>query len=163
MEPKQMNRRSFMKVTGASAVAATSAIGGLAGILESGRAPAYAQGQKLHLVRWVDFVPAGDELLKKQMPEAGKALGAEITLETINANDIQPRVTAAVSSGSGPDIFHMLHNWPQLYASSLVDVADLADATGKAQGGYYDAVRLQATQGSKWIALPHSIVGAQIA
>ena len=56
METK-MDRRSFIKVTGASAVAATSAIGGLAGILESGRAPAYAQGTKLHILRWNDFIP----------------------------------------------------------------------------------------------------------
>ena len=89
-----MDRRSFLKVTG-------STTAGLAGILASGRAPAYAQGQKLHMVRWVDFVPAADEALKKQAVEAGKALGAEITVETINANDIQPRITAAISSGCG--------------------------------------------------------------
>src|SRR5262245_38678784 len=61
-----MDRRSFMKITGAAAT-------GLAGILESGRAPAYAQGTKLHLLRWTDFVPAADEVLAKQMPEASKA------------------------------------------------------------------------------------------
>ncbi len=27
-------------------------------------------------------------------------------------SDIQARVTAAVSSGAGPDIMHMLHGWP---------------------------------------------------
>ena len=91
-----MNRRSFLKVSGGASA-------GLAGILASGRAPAYAQGQKLHMVRWVDFVPAADEALKKQAVEAGKALGAEITVETINANDIQPRITAAISSGSGAE------------------------------------------------------------
>ena len=57
-----MDRRSFLKVAGTS----TAAASGLAGILATGRAPAYAQGQKLHIVRWVDFVPAGDEVL----PEA---------------------------------------------------------------------------------------------
>ena len=39
------------------------------------------------------------------MPEASKALGAEVVLETINANDLQPRITAAIQSGSGADIF----------------------------------------------------------
>jgi multiple sugar transport system substrate-binding protein len=156
-----MDRRSFLKVTGTTTAAAAG--GGLAGILASGRAPAYAQGQKLHIVRWVDFVPASDEALKKMLPEAEKALGAQITLETINANDIQPRVTAAISSGNGPDVFHMLHNWAQLYANSLVDVSDVADEIGKAQGGFYEAVRLQATQGGRWICLPHAIVGAMIA
>ena len=91
------------------------------------------------MVRWVDFVPAADEALKKQAVDAGKALGAEITVETINANDIQPRITAAVSSGSGADIFHLPHNLAHLYEKSLVDVGDVVDAIGKEQGGYYPA------------------------
>ena len=157
-----MDRRSFIKVTGAAAAAAST---GLAGVLESGRAPAYAQGARLHLVRWVDFVPASDEALKaKTIPDAQKALGAQITLETINANDIQPRITAAISSGSGPDIFSMLHNWCQLYATSLVDLSDVYEAVGKAQGGFYDAVdRQSAGPGGKRLAIPHAIVGAMIA
>jgi multiple sugar transport system substrate-binding protein len=152
-----MNRRSFMKVTGVAAAT------GLAGILDSGRAPALAKGARLHLVRWVDFVPAGDEVLKGQMAEAGKALGAQVTLETINANDIQPRITAATSSGSGADIFHLLHNWAHLYEKSLVDVGDVADAIGKAQGGFYPTMEVLSKVGSTWRAVPHAIVGGQIA
>jgi multiple sugar transport system substrate-binding protein len=149
-----MDRRAFLKVSGTT---------GLAGILASRRAPAYAQGSRLHIVRWVDFVPAGDEVLKGQMPEAGKALGAEITLETINANDIQPRITAAVSSGSGADIFHLLHNWAHLYEKSLVDVGDVAGEIAKAQGGFYPTMEVMAKVGNTWRAVPHAIVGGQIA
>ena len=131
-----LDRRSFLKVAGTTTAAASA---GLAEILVSGRAPAYAQGQKLHVVRWVDFVPAADEALKKQAVEAGKALGAEVTVETINANDIQPRITAAISSGSGADIFLLQHNLAHLYAKNLVDVGDVVDEIGKAQGGWYPA------------------------
>jgi multiple sugar transport system substrate-binding protein len=148
-----MDRRSFVKLTG----------GGLAGVLAARRAPAYAQGARLHIVRWVDFVPAGDEVLKGQMAEAGKALGAEITLETINANDLQPRITAAISSGSGADIFHLLHNWAHLYEKSLADVGDLVAALGKAQGGYYPVLETLDRVNGVWRAVPHSIVGGQIA
>jgi multiple sugar transport system substrate-binding protein len=151
-----MDRRSFLKVTGT-----TSA--GLAGILASGRAPAYAQGQKLHMVRWVDFVPAADEALKKQAVEAGKALGAEITVETINANDIQPRLTAAISSGSGADIFLLQHNLAHLYEKSLIDVGDIVDAIGKEQGGYYPAAEGLAKVNGVWRAAPHVVVGGMIA
>src|SRR5713226_4446625 len=115
------------------------AAAGLAGILASHRAPAHAQGTTLHILRWNDFVPAGDEVLARQMTEASRILGAKVTLERINANDIQARVTAAVSSGAGPDIIHMLHNWAHLYEKSLVDVSDIAQAIGQAQGGYYPA------------------------
>jgi hypothetical protein len=31
-----------------------------------------------------------------------------------------------------------MHNWPQLYAESLVDVSDVAEDIAKQQGGFYD-------------------------
>jgi multiple sugar transport system substrate-binding protein len=146
-----LHRRDLLK--GAAATA------GLAGILASGRAPAWAQAKKLHVLQWVDFVPAGDEELKRQFAEAGKALGAEITLETINANDLQARITAAIESGNGPDIIEMQHNWTHLYAKGCVDVSDLAGWKEKDQGPYYELSKQAALVGGKWMALPFSVVG----
>src|SRR5262249_5079006 len=104
-----MDRRGFLKTTG------------VAGILASGRALAFPRGTKWPRLRWVASVPAGDQVLRQQLlPEAGKALGAEVQLETINANDLQPRITAAIQSGSGADIIMTLHNWPHLYKSACV-------------------------------------------
>src|SRR6186997_2297703 len=121
----RIGRRSFLKLTGASAVAGRT--GGIAAILATGRAPAYAQVTTIHWLRWNDFVPASDELLRKELMPAGeKALGVKITLETINGNDIQARTTSAIQSGSGPDIICGLNNWPQLYAESVIDVSDVA-------------------------------------
>ena len=154
-----MDRRTFIKTAGAAATLA----GGIEGILAARRAPAFAQGTKLHLVRWVDFIPEADVEMKRQMPEAGKALGAEVTLETINANDLQPRITAAIQSGAGADIFMMAYNWPQLYQNALVDVTDVAEPVGKAQGGFYGVYRPSFQTGGKWLAVPHSIVGNAIA
>src|SRR6059058_1086389 len=124
-------RRKFLQASGA----------GLAGILASHQAPVFAQQSQVHWIKWNDFVPASDELLRKSMlPEAMKALGVKINLETVNGNDLQPRVTSAIQSGSGPDVFMLFNNHPQLYAASLVDMGDLADAQGKAEGGYYPYV-----------------------
>jgi multiple sugar transport system substrate-binding protein len=97
------------------------------------------------------------------MPEASKALGAEITLERINANDLQARITAAIQSGSGADIIHVLKNWPHLYEKNLVDVSDVAEALGKAQGGFYPAMTELCKVGKTWRAVPHAIIGGQIA
>jgi multiple sugar transport system substrate-binding protein len=42
----------------------------------------------VHWLRWADFVPAADQLLRNQIaPECEKALGIKLTLEMINAND----------------------------------------------------------------------------
>src|SRR5918996_6038128 len=128
MDSDRMNRRQFITVTGTAAAIATT---GIEGILAARQAPAYAQGQRLHVVRWVDFIPEADVELKRQAPEASKALGAEIQLEFINANDLQPRITAAIQSGSGADIIQLLWNWPHLYQKGLVDVSDVAEPIGK--------------------------------
>ena len=142
----------------------TALAGGMAAILASGRAPAFAQGSTVHWLRWNDFVPASDQLLRREiLPEGEKALGIKINFETVNANDLQPRITAAIQSGSGADIFQMLYNWPQLYANGLVDVSDVADAIGKAQGGFYDAFDAAAKVNGRCLAVPHSTGGNAIA
>jgi multiple sugar transport system substrate-binding protein len=160
MESHSMNRRHFLRVSGAGAAIAST---GLPGILAAGRAPAWAQGTKLHIVRWVDFIPEADLELKRQAPEASKALGAEVVFEFINANDLQPRITAAIQSGSGADIIQMLWNWPHLYASGIVDVSDIAEPIGRAQGGYYDVFQATAKVGGQWLAVPHGVVGNAVA
>ena len=77
----------------------------------------------MHWLRWNDFVPASDQLLRKEMlPEAEKALGIKINFETVNGNDLQPRITSAIQSGAGPDLIMLFNNHPQLYAASLVDM-----------------------------------------
>ena len=110
----RINRRKFLKLSGAGAVAANTGAG-LAAILASGRAPAYAQATSLHWLRWADFVPASDKLLKEKIvPQCEKALGIKLNIEMINANDLQARTTAAIQSGTGPDIIDLLGTWPQL-------------------------------------------------
>src|SRR5215475_9378928 len=115
MAMQRINRRSVLKLSGAGAFAAAS--GGLAGILASGRAPAYAQGTTLHWLKFVDFVPASDALLKgKIRDDCQKALGITLEVETINGDGVQARITSAIQAKSGPDILMAVSNWAQLYA-----------------------------------------------
>jgi multiple sugar transport system substrate-binding protein len=153
-----MKRRKFLKATGAG-IAAT----GLAGILASHRAPVFAQANTIHILRWNDFVPAADKVLREvYVPEVQKALGIKLNVETVNANDIPARATAGIQSGSGPDIIMLLNNYPQLYAAGGVDVSDIAAEVGKAQGGIYDLPKSMCTVGGKWVAMPWSTVPALI-
>src|SRR2546430_9305376 len=99
-----MQRRTFIKLTG------------VAGILAAHRAPAFAQGSKVHVVRWVDFIPEADVELKRQAPEASKALGAEVPFEFINANDLQPRITTADRSGAGAPTCRIHSTGPKLHS-----------------------------------------------
>ena len=158
----RIDRRRFVQLSGAGVAAAGS--GGLAAILASGRAPAYAQGATVHWLRWADFVPASDQLLKgKIVQECQKATGIKLTVETINANDLQARVTSSIQSGTGADIIMAIGNWPQLYADSLADTGDVAEEIGKDQGGYYEISKQVATVGNKWIGVPWCIGGGLVA
>jgi len=88
------------------------ATGGLAGVLASGRAPAFAQGTTLHWVRGSDYVPVSDQMIRTKLNElAQKDLGLKINLEGVDGLTIQARVASAISSGSGPDIVCALNNW----------------------------------------------------
>ena len=156
----EVTRRSLLK---GGAVVGVAAAAGLEGILAARRAPAFAQGTRLNIVRWVDFIPACDVELKRQAGDASKALGAEVVFEFINANDIQARITAAMQSGAGPDIIQMLHNWPHLYANGLVDVSDLVAWQVKEQGALYTLSDVNVKVGGKYLALPHGIVPGLIA
>ena len=136
-------------------------MGGMAGILATGRAPAFAQGTTVHWLRWNDFVPASDQLLRKELlPEAEKALGIKINLETVNGNDLQPRVTASVQSGSGPDLIMIFNNQSALYTESVVDLSDLAEEVSSKEGGLYKYSRAVTSDGKKFNAMPWTIVGA---
>src|SRR5262249_19639914 len=89
MPMSEITRRRCVQLAGGCAAAAT---GGLAAILASGRAPAFAQEKTVHWLRWADFVPASDVLLKGPITQqCQKDLGIKLTVETINANDIQAR------------------------------------------------------------------------
>ena len=141
-----VGRRTFLKTASAAAGLAAT---GLEGILAAGRAPAYAQGTRLNIVRWVDFIPACDVELKRQAGEASKALGAEVVFEFINANDIQPRITAAMQSGAGPDIMHMLHG-ASIYIAAKRGQDKIKDEKGEPLVRDIQHARLPAGPAGSW-------------
>ena len=155
----RVTRRKFLKVSGAGTLALKA--GGMAGILAAGRAPAYAQTTTVHWLRWNDFVPACDQLLRqKLLPEAEKSLGIKVNYETVNGNDLQPRITAGIQSGAGPDILMLFNNHPHLYKASLVDLTDVAEDVSKAQGAYYKVAVGNCSSGGKYFSMPMAMIGA---
>jgi multiple sugar transport system substrate-binding protein len=154
----RIDRRRLLKYSGAATVAART--GGITGILASGRAPAYGQTISLQWLKFVDFVPVSDQLLRGKITEqCQKALGIKLNIETIEGNGIQPRITSAIQSSTGPDIIMAINNWPQLYGDSVADVSDVAEEIGNSLGGYYETAITVANDGRRWIAVPFTILG----
>jgi multiple sugar transport system substrate-binding protein len=152
---QRMNRRAFLQVAGLATGAVM--LGGVRPIA-AGQAPAQLQGTRISYLQWVNFVPAHDAALKKQIAEFEKQTGAKVTFETINMNDIQARTTVAIESKSGPDIIQLTHNWPHLYEAGLEPVDDLAEELGLKGQGYYDLPQSHSFVNGRWRAVPHSIV-----
>jgi multiple sugar transport system substrate-binding protein len=123
-----VTRRDFVKTAGVAGLAAATGTGlGLFG----GRAPAFAQSRTLHVLAWSHFIKEADALMRNELvPEFHKATGIKVTYETINANDLNARATAAVESGTGPDVFQLIWNQPHLYANGLENHASLAAELG---------------------------------
>ena len=76
----------------------------MAAILATGRGPALAQGAaNVHWLRWTDFVPASDALLKgKIVQDAKKQLGITLKMETVN--ELFMRVTLTFGYMEQPNI-----------------------------------------------------------
>ena len=123
-----VSRRDFVKTTGAAGLAVATGAGlGMFG----GKAPAFAQDRTVHVTAWNHFIKEADELMKNDIAnEFKKATGNTLKYETINANDLPARATAAVESGTGPDVFQLQWNWPHLYAKGLEDHNKLAKDLG---------------------------------
>jgi multiple sugar transport system substrate-binding protein len=143
-----LSRRAFLKASAAASVATAA-----------GRAPAFAQGTRLHFLQWSHFVPAADQVFDEQAKEFGKQAGVEVAVERINQNDLQARITAAIQSGAGADIVTVPNNYPQLYENGLVDVSDVAEELARKQGGWWDYVKTNVvTPNGRWVGVPYFVI-----
>lgn len=112
----EISRREFVTTTAVAGAALVTGAG-----LFGGQSPAFAQERTVHVLAWSHFIPDADELMKGAFAKEFKAAtGNTLKYETINANDLPARATAAVESGTGPDIFQLQWNQAHLYAKGLV-------------------------------------------
>ncbi len=119
MAGETVNRREFIKATGAGALA--TGLG--ANIIVPGRA--HAAKKTLRIINWVHFVPAYDEWFnKKYVVEWGQKNDTEVTVDNIGIAGINPRAAAEVSAQKGHDLF--LFNWPPpSFEEQTVDMKDV--------------------------------------
>jgi multiple sugar transport system substrate-binding protein len=120
MAERTVDRRRFLKVTGAGAGALATGLG--AHIVIPGRAHA---AKKLRILQWVHFVPAYDDWFnKKYALEWGKKNDTEVTVDNIGIAGINPRASAEIAAQKGHDLF--LFNWPPpTVEEQTVDMKDV--------------------------------------
>ena len=159
------SRRRFLQTTGAAAAAVAAgsvlaACGGgpTASPAASVSIPQPRRGARIRLLQWNSFVKKADAELKRQADEFGKANGVTVDIETVSGDQLQPRTTAAVSAGDGPDIIQMQYGWPHLYTSSTVDVSNEVNLLIQRLGKVHTVNEAFCKVKGAWRAIPYTQV-----
>jgi multiple sugar transport system substrate-binding protein len=117
-------------------------------------------GTTLSFVQWASFIPGADDFLKKQIEDGFmKETGAIVNFEAVNANDIQPKASAAIQAGVGPDIYSFRDNWAHTYKESMADVSDVVADLKSQIGDFYAASEACTNVDGKYLAMPHDAGG----
>lgn len=157
-----MKRASAMGLSAAALGTVLSATGHAASAAPN-RAPALLQGGSLNMLISTAFVPAAQDYFEEQATTWGEDNSVDVTVDFINWPDLQPRTTAAVQAGAGPDIVEMWDAIPYLFSENLVPLPDLAAQAEEVQGGYYEWVTSTAAIDGEWRSIPHGNSSAAIA
>ncbi len=117
-------------------------------------APAVLKGTQLTVLFGTFFVPETQDLMKQQLEEWGKQNGVQTAIDFVNWPDLQPKISAAVQAGAGPDIVQFWPGWAYLYKDALVEVNDLAEKVAKAEGDYFDWAEKTVKVEDTWLSVP---------
>jgi ABC-type glycerol-3-phosphate transport system substrate-binding protein len=124
------------------------------------KGPVSLKGVNLTYLGWTSFIPTADAFVKKQIEEGFmKETGANVSVEFINANEIQPRMSASIQGGSGPDIVHIRDNWAHTYKESMSDLSDVVEEYKREVGELYPAIQANTNVDGQYLAFPHDNSG----
>ena len=117
-------------------------------------------GVALSVLQWQSFIPGADDFFKKQIEDDFmKETGARVTIEFVNADDLQPKIGASIQSGSGPDVIQFQYGWQHIYKESVVDVTDVAEELKRTSGDFYPQIEAACKVDGKYLGVPHDLVG----
>src|SRR5438270_1994347 len=135
MAPKKtkgFTRRDFVKVTGATAVAA--GVGPFFLFPER----ALAQQKTLKILQWSHFVPAWDEWFNKTYTkEWGQKNNTNVVVDNINLTELKTRAASEISARKGHDLF-MLLSPPAAYEKQVIDMTHVYQEVEKKHGKKID-------------------------
>src|SRR5882672_1968223 len=110
--------------------------GGTAAGLAALRRMAAAQPKtKLRVWLFKTYVPAGNDILAKQIEAWAKERNVDLEFDWATFGDREQKFVAAIEAGNPPDIAEMNYQGPMRYKAALRDVTKLAKDLAAARGG----------------------------
>jgi multiple sugar transport system substrate-binding protein len=143
------SRRRFLKL----------AAGGTAAALSTTR-PVRAQSKTITILHESSFIKPFDEYVQNVLaPAYEKQTGIKVNYEVTSVGSLPTRISTIAETGSGADI--TMNGLLQViqFGEKYLDVGDVAEELGKAQGGWYEAGKEAVLVNDKWKAIPFSNIG----
>ena len=154
----QVNRRTFLRTTGAGVTA-----GSIATMLSARQAPAQIKGTTLRLLQWSHFVPAYDVWFDQFVKEWGDKNGVRVRVDRIPHLELPSRFAAEFAAGSGHDMIYFVGTiLTGLYYKNLVDISDVAEKIGNKWGGWIPAAQPISVVDGRWHAVPDFYIVAPL-
>src|SRR5947208_9580532 len=142
----KVSRRNFLKLSSAAVAAA---------MLSSNKFTTFAQESGLSVQLRAITIPTSTELLTSLIKFWGKTSKIDVKLGLLSRRQLTQAMLDAAKNGSGPDIIESTYLQAYGQADMLVDISDICEAVGEANGGWYDFARETCVVDGKWRAMPH--------
>lgn len=157
------NSPATTTTTGGGASGSSTTAGGSSSTTASGGSSSAGieKGAKLNVMRWTQFVDADKTYWEKNTKAFTQKTGVPVTVDWEAWTNIEAKAATAARVGSGPDIFLVFFDTPQLYPTKLLDLTDLANKVGQAHGGWFHTAEVYGQNDGKWIALPLGANGSE--
>ncbi|MBN8903318.1 MAG: carbohydrate ABC transporter substrate-binding protein, partial [Rhodospirillales bacterium] len=114
------------------------------------------KGAELRVLRPAKFIDPDEVYWRENTKKYTDATGVPVRVEFVSWEDIRPQTAVVANTGAGPDIVIGFSSDPQIYASKIADMTDLASYLGDKYGGWQELAVLYGTKwGTKnWISIP---------
>jgi multiple sugar transport system substrate-binding protein len=114
------------------------------------------KGAALRVLRPAKFVDPDQVYWDINTKKYTQATGIEVKTDYLSWEEMRPQEAVTANTGAGPDIIIGFSSDPQIYASKIHDMTDIAEYLGAKYGGWFKLAELYGQKwGSKrWISIP---------
>src|SRR3984885_3473859 len=114
------------------------------------------KGATLRVLRPAKFVDPDEVFFRANTKKFTDTTGIDVRLDFVSWEDLRPQTAVTANTGAGPDIIIGFSADPQIYATKLTDMSDLAAYLGAKYGGWFQLAQLYGTKwGTKeWLSIP---------
>ncbi|MEO1286874.1 MAG: extracellular solute-binding protein, partial [Chloroflexota bacterium] len=102
---------------------------------------------------WGHFISTTNEQLSEQLNLWSSITDIPLDVSFTGFDELATSLEEADETQT-PDIIMMLHARPHQFADNLMDVSDIAEAVGRANGGWYNIAREACEVDGVWRAMP---------